>query len=341
MTKDLTINWQIQTFVGGMGIAMLPGNDEITYLNTQNTFGPYSQGYTLVGPGLGNSSLFEFESQDAAVAYIVNLTAPTIVNDVNTFFGSTLYSYSGNYSEFSRDAANALAAKVDKVAGKGLSTEDYSTAEKTKLAGISTGATANDTDANLKSRANHTGTQSVSTITGLATVATSGSYNDLSSKPSIPAAQIQSDWTQASSGSLDFIKNKPSLATVAASGSYTDLSNKPTINNMTVYSGTTAKSSPVLYTASATVSSGVAVFNLTDNGAAGGNPLFPNGPITASLNCFVSDSAASYQMAGAWSNSNKTLTVTTNKLGTASLLTGILGQVAGNGAVVNVQVWGN
>lgn len=28
-------------------------------------------------------------------------------------------------------------------------------------------------------------------------------------KPSIPAAQIQSDWTQASSGAVDFIKNKP------------------------------------------------------------------------------------------------------------------------------------
>jgi hypothetical protein len=37
-------------------------------------------------------------------------------------------------------------------------------AEKTKLQGIATGATANDTDANLKNRANHTGTQLTSTI---------------------------------------------------------------------------------------------------------------------------------------------------------------------------------
>ena len=35
-------------------------------------------------------------------------------------------------------------------------------------------------------RSNHTGTQAAGTITGLASVATSGSYNDLSSKPSIP-----------------------------------------------------------------------------------------------------------------------------------------------------------
>lgn len=40
-------------------------------------------------------------------------------------------------------------------------------AEKTKLDGIATGATKNDTDANLKNRANHTGTQAISTVSGL------------------------------------------------------------------------------------------------------------------------------------------------------------------------------
>ncbi|MDH4873008.1 hypothetical protein [Pseudomonas sp. BN515] len=39
-----------------------------------------------------------------------------------------------------------------------------SAADKAKLDGVATGATANDTDANLKSRANHTGTQVASTI---------------------------------------------------------------------------------------------------------------------------------------------------------------------------------
>ena len=61
----------------------------------------------------------------------------------------------------------------------------------------------------------------------LATVATSGSYNDLSNKPTIPAAQVNSDWS-ANSGVAQIL-NKPSLATVATSGSYNDLSNKPTI----------------------------------------------------------------------------------------------------------------
>lgn len=61
----------------------------------------------------------------------------------------------------------------------------------------------------------------------LAAVATSGSYNDLSNKPTIPAAQVNADWN-ASSG-VSEILNKPTFAAVATSGSYNDLSNKPTI----------------------------------------------------------------------------------------------------------------
>lgn len=79
----------------------------------------------------------------------------------------------------------------------------------------------------------------------LSTVATTGSYNDLSNKPTIPAAQVNSDWnsnsgvsqilnkptlaTVATSGNYSDLNNKPTFATVATSGSYNDLSNKPTI----------------------------------------------------------------------------------------------------------------
>lgn len=63
--------------------------------------------------------------------------------------------------------------------------------------------------------------------TSLAEVATSGSYNDLEDKPTIPAAQVNSDWN--SNSGVSQILNKPTLATVATSGSYNDLSNKPTI----------------------------------------------------------------------------------------------------------------
>lgn len=58
-------------------------------------------------------------------------------------------------------------------------------------------------------RTNHTGTQSASTITGLSTVATSGSYADLS--------------------------GRPTLTTVATTGAYADLTGKPTIPTVTQF----------------------------------------------------------------------------------------------------------
>jgi hypothetical protein len=49
---------------------------------------------------------------------------------------------------------------------------------------------------------------------GFAAVATSGSYADLSNKPAIPAAQVNSDWN--ASGGPAQILNKPTLGTAAA-----------------------------------------------------------------------------------------------------------------------------
>ena len=53
----------------------------------------------------------------------------------------------------------------------------------------------------------------------LATVATTGDYDDLIDKPTIPAAQIQSDWTQADATALDYIKNKPTIPPALSAGS--------------------------------------------------------------------------------------------------------------------------
>ena len=52
-----------------------------------------------------------------------------------------------------------------------------SSADKTKLDGIATAATANSSDATLLARANHTGTQAAGTITGLAASATTDTTN--------------------------------------------------------------------------------------------------------------------------------------------------------------------
>lgn len=94
-----------------------------------------------------------------------------------------------------------------------------------------TGTLSNQTDLNtaLGTKANSA---------DLAAVATSGSYNDLTNKPTIPAAQVNSDWN-ATSGKAQIL-NKPTLATVATSGSYNNLSNKPTIPTAgTITSGST------------------------------------------------------------------------------------------------------
>lgn len=55
--------------------------------------------------------------------------------------------------------------------------------------GVNEAALANSTAVtDAKNRANHTGTQDISTVTGLAAVAGSGAYADLSGKPTIPPA---------------------------------------------------------------------------------------------------------------------------------------------------------
>ena len=50
-------------------------------------------------------------------------------------------------------------------------------------------------------------------VSSLATVATTGDYGDLLNKPTIPAAQVQSDWNQSTTTAVDYIKNKPTIPT--------------------------------------------------------------------------------------------------------------------------------
>ena len=81
--------------------------------------------------------------------------------------GTTAVSWPGATQVQMRLTAGSLDTKVDKIAGKGLSTEDYSTTEKSKLSAVAAGATANATNAELRDRTTHTGEQEISTVTGL------------------------------------------------------------------------------------------------------------------------------------------------------------------------------
>lgn len=58
----------------------------------------------------------------------------------------------------------------------------------------------------------------------LATVATSGSYNDLTNKPTI-ITPVQSDYNQTDSTALDFIKNRPVMFVTANTANFTSFSN--------------------------------------------------------------------------------------------------------------------
>ncbi|MDH1766499.1 hypothetical protein N5D37_12770 [Comamonas aquatica] len=81
--------------------------------------------------------------------------------------------------------------KVDKVAGKVLSSNDFTNTERVKLANIAEQATKNATDADLRDRTSHTGAQAISTVTGLQT-ALDGKLNSTnvgSSPAEVPSNQ--------------------------------------------------------------------------------------------------------------------------------------------------------
>ena len=99
--------------------------------------------------------------------------------------------------------------------------------------GSITGTLSNQTDlmTELNKKAN---------TSSLSTVATSGSYNDLSNKPTIPAAQIQSDWDQTDTTSPDYIKNKPTIPAAQVNSDWNAVSgvaqilNKPSMSTETL-----------------------------------------------------------------------------------------------------------
>lgn len=82
---------------------------------------------------------------DNKVAGIVN-SAPETLDTLNE-----LATALGNDPNFATTVATQIGTKVDKVSGKGLSTNDYTTTEKNKLAGIAKGANKTIVDSSLSS----------------------------------------------------------------------------------------------------------------------------------------------------------------------------------------------
>lgn len=113
----------------------------------------------------------------------------------------------------------ALGNKVDKVTGKGLSTEDYTTAEKTKLNGIQQGAQVNPT--NVSELTNDAGYITSSAISGLeSTTNKTTTIDETSTDDQYPSAKAVYDAIEAGGGGGGI----PSAATnIAVSGNASNL----------------------------------------------------------------------------------------------------------------------
>lgn len=151
----------------------------------------------------------------------------TVVNIPEVDFTEINKKISQNTAAISANTT-AIQSKVDKVDGFGLSSNDYTSQEKTKLAGLSnyTLPTASDTvKGGIKVGTGLTMNGEVLSATG-GGMADSVEWDNVLSKPEFA--------TVATSGAYNDLTGKPNLATVATSGSYTDLSNKPTIPTVDV-----------------------------------------------------------------------------------------------------------
>lgn len=120
----------------------------------------------------------------------------TLTTTINSGLGTEL-SFNGNTKI--EAVSGGVEVTGDIVVSGTVDGRDLTT-DGNKLDAIASGATANDTDANLKARANHTGTQAISTVTGLQT-ALDGKVNTVAGKE-----LSTNDFTDADHTKLDGIE---------------------------------------------------------------------------------------------------------------------------------------
>ena len=101
----------------------------------------------------------------------------------------------------------------------------------------------------------------------LGATAFSNDYGDLNNTPTIPAAQIQSDWDQTTTSSLDFIKNKPNIPVITNTYSSSSNDGMSGVAVASAISGKANTSDLDDWVATATVSSGSVTFSgINDSG---------------------------------------------------------------------------
>lgn len=145
---------------------------------------------------------------DSKVAELVD-TAPEVLDTLNELAAAL-----GDDADYAATVTTQLANKVDKVSGKGLSTNDFTDADKTKLDSALTSYTETDPTVPAWAKAANKPTYTASDVGAVPTTRTvngkalsgnitlnatdvgalpntttlfSGSYNDLTDKPTIPS----------------------------------------------------------------------------------------------------------------------------------------------------------
>ncbi|RIV23607.1 hypothetical protein DYU11_11540 [Fibrisoma montanum] len=134
---------------------------------------------------------------------------------------TTLSGYGIANAYTSAQVDNLLAGKVNVATGKGLSTEDYTTAEKTKLAGLS----------NFNLTLTTTGSSGPATLSGstlnIPQYGGGGGGGDMFKATYDGDGDNIVDQTEAVPWTG--VSGKPTFASVATSGAYTDLTGRPTL----------------------------------------------------------------------------------------------------------------
>lgn len=186
-----------------------PGGDSGSWGKVLNEF--LTQAHTSTGdlkPGVVGTSQLQNGSVTAAKLASGAVTGTVLTGSTGTD-GQVLTSASGSSTGLSWATPS----------GSGLVPDaDATTKGLVRLTGDLGGTSANPTVPGLAAKAN---------TSSLATVATSGSYSDLTNKPTIPTVPTLS--TVATSGSYNDLTNRPTLSTVATTGNYLNLTNRPTI----------------------------------------------------------------------------------------------------------------
>ena len=165
VTKSTPIDTR---YTAGSGLSL--SGTEFTLPVSFNGSGTYVSNVTQTEAGI---LITRGTPPDNNTTYLAGTGLTLTGNTFSTNFGTVAgTSVQGNdpriVNAASDSSVNAgLATKVDKIAGKELSDQNYTIAEKNKLSGIATGATLNSTDAQLRARSTHTGEQTILTVTGL------------------------------------------------------------------------------------------------------------------------------------------------------------------------------